>query len=167
MLKQGIDEQDEEGYRVLVKFMRAPALDTVSPSAIDILEAPGLIIIPGDCNILHTTVAELMTRTIYGKTQFVLSQKMPNLWFAQIPNLIKAAHQNAGAKWCQARSLQSRMAEFVNFDILLMKENLAEWAAENAKTISRFLTVLGQVLDAARDMKAPSLVSCRETKTLF
>jgi len=40
-----------------------------------------------------------------------------------------------------------------------MKENLAEWAAENAKTISRFLTVVGQVLDAARDMKAPSLVS--------
>jgi hypothetical protein len=101
MLKQGIDEQDEEGYGILVKFMRAPALDTVAPSAIDIPEAPGLIFIPGDCNILHTTMAELMTRTIYGKTQFVLSQKMPNLWFAQIPNFIKAAHQNAGAKWCQ------------------------------------------------------------------
>ncbi len=56
-------------------------------------------------------------------------------------------------------NLQSRMAEFANVDILLMKENLAEWAAENAKTISRFLTVVGQVLDAARDMKAPSLVS--------
>ena len=159
MLKQGIDEQDEEGYGILVKFMRAPALDTVAPSAIDILEAPGLIIIPRDCNNPQRAVVELTTRAIYGKTPFVLSQKMPDLWFVLTPDFIKAAHQNAGAKWSQARSLQSRMAESVNVDILLMKENLAEWAAENAKTISRFLTVLGQVLDAARDMKAPSLVS--------
>ncbi len=158
MLKQEIDEQDE-GQRILVKVMRAPALDTVAPSAIEIPEAPDLTIIPRDCNIPQRAVAELTTRAIYGKTPFVLSQKMPDLWFVLTPDFIKAAHQNAGAKWSQARSLQSRMAESVNVDILLMKENLAEWAAENAKTISRFLTVLGQVLDAARDMKAPSLVS--------
>ncbi len=158
MLKQEIDEQDE-GQRILVKVMRAPALDTVAPSAIEIPEAPDLTIIPRDCNIPQRAGAELTTRAIYGKTPFVLSQKMPDLWFVLTPDFIKAAHQNAGAKWSQARSLQSRMAESVNVDILLMKENLAEWAAENAKTISRFLTVLGQVLDAARDMKAPSLVS--------
>ncbi len=46
MLKQEIDEQDEEGQRILVKVMRAPALDTVAPSAIEIPEAPDLTIIP-------------------------------------------------------------------------------------------------------------------------
>lgn len=45
MLKQEIDEQDE-GQRIFVKVMRAPALDTLAPSAIEIPEAPDLTIIP-------------------------------------------------------------------------------------------------------------------------
>lgn len=157
--KQGIDEQDEEGQGSLVKSMRATALDTVAPSVIENPEAPSLTIIPGDYNTPHTAVAEFATRALYGKTPFVLNQKMPDLWFAQIPFYIKAAYQNSGTKRSGARSLQPRMAEFVNIDILPMKERLAEWAAENAKTISGFLKVLRQVLDAAREMKAPCLVS--------
>ncbi len=116
--------------------MRAPALNTVAPSAIEIPEAPDLTIIPRDCNIPQRAVVELTTRAIYGKTPFVLSQKMPDLWFVLTPDFIKAAHQNAGAKWSQARSLQSRMAESVNVDILLMKEN---WPNGQQRMPRRFL----------------------------
>lgn len=159
MPKPGIDGQDKVGQESVVKSMRPTALDSVTPSAIANPKVPGLTIIPGDCNIPHTAVAEFATRAIYGKTPFALSQKMLDLWFAQTPNYIKAAYQNGGTKWSRARVLQPRVAEFVNIDILPMKEKLAEWAAENAKTISMFLAVLRQVLDAAREMKAPSLVS--------
>ncbi len=157
---QGVDEPDEEGeIENLVDSTSATALDTVAPSVAETPKAPGLTIVNGICNIPHAAVAELTTRAIYGRTPFNLGQKMPDLWFAQTPNYIKAAYQNGGTKWSRARSLQPRMAEFINIDILPMSEILAEWAAKNAKTISRFLMVLRQVVNAARDLKASSIVS--------
>ena len=162
---QRFDEQDEEDEdETLVKSMRATALDTAAPSVTKTPEAPGLTIVPGGCKIPHAAVVELTTRAKYGKTPFFLSQKVPDLWISQTPNFIKAAYQNVGTNWSRARSRQSRKAEFVDIDVLSMKEILAKWVAENAETVSAFLTVLRQVVNAARDMKAPSIVSFKKAE---
>lgn len=157
---QKIDAQDEEEDEVksLINPMRATALDTAPPSA-ETTPAPGLKIVRSGYNIPHAAGAELTTRAKHGRNPFFLSQKMPNLWISQTPHFIKAAYQNAGTDRARAQSRQARVAEFVEIEILSVKEELVKWTAENEKTVSRFLTVLRQVVDSARILKAACLVS--------
>ena len=158
---------DEEDVEILTDSIRATALNTAAPSVMNTPEAPGLTIVPGSHNVPHAAVVELATRFKYSRRPFSLSQKMPDLWISRTPNFIKAAYQNVGTNWSRARSLQPRMAEFVDIDVLPIKESIAEWSAENAKTISRFLSILKKVVDAARGMEAPGIVSYREDEDVL
>ena len=160
---QKIDAQDEEEDEVnsLVDPMRATVLDTAPPS-VKTTPAPGLKIVRSGCNIPHAAGAELTTRAKYGRKPFFLSQKMPDLWISQTPHFIKAAYQHAGTNRARAQPHQARVAEFVEIEILSVKEELAKWTAENEKIVSRFLTVLRQVVDTARSLKAACLVSYKK-----
>ncbi len=143
----------------LIKYMKAASLGNAAPSIVDRPEAPGLTVVHGGRNIPHAAVLELKTCFKFAKKPFELQQKMPDLWISQTPNFVEAAHQNVGTKWSRKKDGQPRLAEFVKHEVKPMREELINWEDANATTLRKLLAVLRQVVEAAKAINAPCIVS--------
>ena len=149
------DESEEED-KSNKESAKATALGSAAPPSNKRPRVPGLLVVDGGCDIPHAAVAEFTTCAKSPNNRVAFREKMPDLWISQTPNYIKARYEPI-EKWKQVTSSRSVVFDF-NV-VSPMREDMATWQTENARSISRLVIILRWVVDTARNLDAPVIVS--------
>lgn len=83
----------------------------------------------------HSTIFDLKTRSGKWKRDIDMSDILPQLWIKQIPNFIVAYHDGYGL--------------FDDIRVQDVREDVANWAKNNADAIRRFAALLHIIIDIA------------------
>lgn len=94
-----------------------------------------LNVVHGGQQIPRAAVFDLKTRSIRKKDQDTLSEELPRLWVAQVPNFILAYHTSGIFEEIQTRNIH---------------HEVEDWERENEDTIRRFAVLLRKIVAFAR-----------------
>ena len=168
------------GSEELTDFVKAMSLDEPSSYFQSTITA-SVVVIPGGRQIPHAATAELSTRGKNSKWAADLcAKKMPDFWISQTANFIEAYYtynQDTGfsphasrVNWRGAprRSTkavsQPPLTRFNDIKIKPLKEELVAWETANARLLSKLLTVIKKVIEAATDLGGTCIVSHDEKR---
>ncbi|KAL9125847.1 MAG: hypothetical protein Q9217_005012 [Psora testacea] len=94
-----------------------------------------LTIRQGGQRIPQAAIFDLKTRSSRKKDQDTLSEELPRLWLAQIPNFILAYHVSGVFKDIQTRNV---------------RQEVQDWESENRTTLRRFAVLIQKIVAFAR-----------------
>ena len=140
---------EENGVDALIEYHKAISLIHPAPTGNNPFKKR-VIVLTGGRELPHSATLELATRK--STTPFDLNDRLPDLWISQTPHFITCRYRVEHVK-------RSPKARFDDIKLTDVKSRLGEWEDANAGSLKKLVSVLNQLLTAARGMKGPCIVS--------
>jgi hypothetical protein len=131
----GASQKSKPDETVNLDDMLASVLEDSTITSRPSAQGKPLTVIRGGQLIPQSAIFDLKTRSIRKRDEDTLSDELPRLWMAQIPNFILAYHTSGVFKEIQTRSV---------------RREIEDWERENNDTLRRFAVLLRKIVAFAR-----------------